>query len=103
MSERGEAGEPPAKRVKTEGESNGVVMDAKQVEAIVLSECKKHQQWLAPPVSFLAFARPSDGPALRADGPVSDPLRKMALCVSDEGRAALAPKCACLMFVARAW
>ena len=61
MSERGEAGESPAKRVKTEGESNGVVMDAKQVEAIVLSECKKHQQWLAPPGRFLALhCKPRD-------------------------------------------
>jgi hypothetical protein len=44
-----DAAEPPAKRVKVEGEGGGAKMDAKQVEAVVLAECKKHQQWLSPP------------------------------------------------------
>ncbi len=45
----GDAAEPAAKRVKIEGDGGGAKMDAKQVEAVVLAECKKHQQWLAPP------------------------------------------------------
>ena len=43
-----DSAEPPAKRVKTEVE--GGKMTAKEVEAVVLAECKKHPQWLAPPV-----------------------------------------------------
>lgn len=45
----GDAAEPAAKRVKVEGDGGGAKMEAKQVEAVVLAECKKHQQWLAPP------------------------------------------------------
>ena len=44
-----------AKRVKTE-EGGAGKMSSKEVEAVVLGECKKHQQWLAPPV--LPFSVP---------------------------------------------
>jgi hypothetical protein len=50
---RDDGSEPPAKRVKTEGEAGGLSNSSKHVEAVVLSECKKHQQWLAPPVTPL--------------------------------------------------
>jgi len=43
------ADEPPAKRVKTEEGGGAVKMTSREVEAVVLGECKKHQQWLAPP------------------------------------------------------
>ncbi len=52
--------EPPAKRVKQEKEEGGRAgggtggggkKDAKEAEAIVLRECKKHRQWIPPPVS----------------------------------------------------
>ena len=68
-----ESAEPPAKRVKTEGEGGGgssggastVATSSKQVEAVVLAECKKHQQWLAPPVLFRYISFPD--PVLQAD------------------------------------
>ena len=52
------AEEPPPKRVKTEVEggpgggagSSSAKMSSKEMEQILLRECKKQKQWIAPPV-----------------------------------------------------
>ena len=103
--------EPPAKRVKTEAEggaggsgsgggSSGK-MDLKDVEAVVLRECKKHQLWLAPPV--LNARVPSSCSLDSCDDPVATPcgaehlLTAMSLSRADQELISVADSrpCAC--------
>ena len=71
--------EPPVKRVKHEREEGGRAggsaggaskKDAKEAEAIVLRECKKHSQWIPPPVC----ARPRG--SREASTPASTPFAR---------------------------